>query len=116
MPLLTLRTNASVDDDAIAPLLKDCSGRLANMLGKPEGYVMTLFERASGMTMAGELGPACFVEVRSVGKITSVQARAISEAFCGLLSDRLGVGSERIYLNFTEFSGAHWGHDGGTFG
>lgn len=116
MPLLTLRTNAPVDDAVVAPLLKDCSAHVARLLGKPESYVMTLFDRVVGMTMGGTPGPACLVEVRSIGKLTPVQTRAVTEVLCPLLSERLGVEGARIFLNFTDFPGAMWGHDGSTFG
>jgi hypothetical protein len=116
MPLLTLRTNAAVDDAVVAPLLKDCSAQVAKLLGKPEAYVMTLFDRVVGMTMGGTPGLACLVEVRSVGKLTPGQTLAVTEALCPLLSERLGVAGARIFLNFTDFPGAMWGHDGGTFG
>ena len=116
MPLLTVRTNALVDDIQVEPMLKACSAKLAVLLGKPESYVMTLFGRVAGMTMGGSAEPACLVEVRSVGKISSVQAREVSASLTGFLAAELGVPSGRIFLNFTEVPGAMWGYDGGTFG
>ena len=115
MPFLSVRTNAVLDESAVAPLLKDCSRLVANLLGKPESYVMTTFDRVVGMTMAGSVGPACFLEVRSLGKMTSSQTKALSDVLCKVVSDHTGVVSERIYLNFIEFSGSMWGYDGGTF-
>jgi len=115
MPLLTMRTNVPVDDAVVVPMLKDCSARLAALLGKPEAYVMTLFDKVP-MTMAGTDKPACLLEIRSVGKLSPNQTRAVSEGLSVLVSKQLGVPSDRIYLNFTEFSGAMWGFDGGTFG
>ena len=116
MPLMTIRTNVGIDEGAIAPLLTACSGKVASLLGKPEGYVMTLFDRVTGMTMGGTGDPACLVEVRSVGRLTPDQTRALSEAFCPLLSEHLGVPPNRIFLNFTDFPGAMWGFNGATFG
>ncbi|MCL2823674.1 MAG: phenylpyruvate tautomerase MIF-related protein [Polyangiaceae bacterium] len=116
MPLLAIRTNVVVGDAELGELLLECSSRVAGLLGKPEDYVMTMFERVAAMTMAGRVGPACLVEVRGVGKISSGQARGVSAALTEILSTRLGVPSGSIYLNFMEFSGAMWGFDGGTFG
>lgn len=116
MPLMTIRTNVSIEDTAVNPLLATCSAKVAALIGKPEGYVMTLFDRVTGMTMGGTSEPACLVEVRSVGKLTANQTRALSEAFCALLQEHLGVESNRIFLNFTDFPGAMWGFNGSTFG
>lgn len=116
MPLMTIRTNAAVEDGVVRETLADCSGKLAKLLGKPESYVMTLFDRVAGMTMSGTDGPACLVEVRSVGKLTGSQTQALSETICALLSERLGVQANRIFINFTDFPGAMWGYDGSTFG
>jgi hypothetical protein len=116
MPLLMIRTNASVADDKVQGLLTECSGKLAALTGKPEAYVMTSLQRVTGMTMGGKAGPACFVEVRGVGKMSGQQTGAMSKVFCELLSAALGVESRRIYLNFTGVEGAMWGWDGSTFG
>lgn len=116
MPLMTIRTNATIDDAAVKPMLTACSAKVAALLGKPESYVMTLFDRVSGMTMSGSDAPACLVEVRSVGKLTGDQTRALSQTFCPLLAEHLGVEPNRIFLNFTDFPGAMWGFDGSTFG
>lgn len=113
---MTIRTNVSIDDGAVNPLLTACSSKVASLLGKPEGYVMTLFDRVTGMTMGGTDDPACLVEVRSVGRLTADQTRALSETFCPLLSEHLGVQPNRIFLNFTDFPGAMWGFNGATFG
>lgn len=116
MPLMTIRTNAPIDEAKAAPLLEECSAKIATLLGKPEGYVMTLFDRPVAMTMGGTNEPACLVEVRSVGKLTGDQTRAVANDFCTLLSKRLGVLSNRIFINFTDFPGSMWGYDGSTLG
>lgn len=116
MPLMTIRTTADLDEAAVPALLKECSQKLASLAGKPESYVMTLFERVPAMTMSGTDEPACLVEVRSVGKLSGDQTKAMSQTFCGLLEERLGVSQRRIFLNFTDFQGGMWGFDGATFG
>jgi len=116
MPLVAIRTNAHVADSDRSALLLECSKTIARSTGKPEAYVMTIFDPPAAMTMAGSAGPACFVDVRGVGAFSPAQTASISEALCKLLADRLGVPSSRIYLNFTGFDGAMWGFDGSTFG
>jgi phenylpyruvate tautomerase PptA (4-oxalocrotonate tautomerase family) len=116
MPLITIRSTAKADDKDIRELLQACSAKLAALTGKPEAYVMTLYEPAEAMTMAGTDEPACLVEVRSVGKLNGEQTRAMSQAFCGLLQERLGVTPRRVYVNFAEMAGSMWGFNGSTFG
>jgi phenylpyruvate tautomerase PptA (4-oxalocrotonate tautomerase family) len=116
MPLMTIRTNARVDGPKTSALLKACSAQLARELGKPEHYVMTMFQPAEAMTMSGTDDPACLVEIRSVGAITPPQAKAMSEAMGRLIEQHLGVASDRVYINFEAVAGAMWGYDGRTFG
>lgn len=116
MPLMIIHTTANVPEGKVQPLLKECSKKIATLTGKPETYVMTMFGPALAMTMAGTDAPACFVEVRGVGKMTSQQTGSMSKALCELLSEGLGVQSRRIYLNFLGMDGAMWGWDGSTFG
>ncbi len=114
MPLVTIRSAARIDDAAVGALLSACSARLAELLAQPEAYVMTLFDRPTGMTMAGTANPCCLVEVRSVVSFSPDQTRAIAQAFCAMLAERLGVPSERIFLNFTDFPRTMWGFNGST--
>ena len=116
MPLITIRTNAHPDESTSTTLLQACSSQIADLLGKPEQYVMTLLETVPAMTMSGSPAAACLLEVRSVGTITPDQARAMSQALCALTKEHLGVPSSRVYINFEGFSGSMWGYDGRTFG
>jgi phenylpyruvate tautomerase len=114
MPLMTIRSAARIDDDAVSSLLSACSAKLAELLAQPEAYVMTLFDRPASMTMAGTASPCCLAEIRSVVTLTSDQTRAMAAAFCSLLAERLGVPPNRIFMNFTDFPRTMWGFDGST--
>jgi phenylpyruvate tautomerase len=114
MPLMTIRSAARVDDIAVSSVLSACSAKLAELLAQPEAYVMTLFDRPSSMTMAGTADPCCLVEIRSVVELTGDQTRAMTQAFCAMLAEHLGVPPNRIFLNFTDFRRAMWGFNGST--
>jgi phenylpyruvate tautomerase PptA (4-oxalocrotonate tautomerase family) len=116
MPLITIQSNASVDDAAVAPMLSVFSARLAELLGQPEAYVMTLYDRPAGMTMAATADPCCLVEVRSIVEFSSEQTRDVARAVCAMLEERLGVAPNRVFLNFTNFDPAMWGFNGATLG
>jgi phenylpyruvate tautomerase PptA (4-oxalocrotonate tautomerase family) len=114
MPLMTIRSAARINDAAVGPMLSACSARLAELLGQPEAYVMTLFDRPLGMTMAGTADPCCLVEVRSVVPFSSDQTRAVAQAVCPMLAEHLGVPPHRVFLNFTDFARTMWGFNGST--
>jgi phenylpyruvate tautomerase len=114
MPLMTIRSTATIDDSEVGPMLAACSAKLAELLAQPEAYVMTLFERSTGMTMAGTADPCCLVEVRSIVELTNDQTRAVAGSFCSLLGEVLSVPADRIFLNFTDFRRAMWGFNGST--
>lgn len=114
MPVLTIRSTAAIGEDAVASLLAAGSASLATTMGQPEAYVMTLFERADGMTMAATSDPSCLIEVRSVVELTADQTRAITGELCTLVEERLGIGPLRVFVNFTDFRRAMWGFNGST--
>lgn len=114
MPVLTVHTTASIDDGAVFTLLTACSTTLAEAMGQPEAYVMTLFERADAMTMSGTSDPSCLVDVRSVVELTADQTTAITGRLCALVSDHLSVEPNRVFVNFTDFRRAMWGFNGAT--
>lgn len=115
VPLISVRTSCPVPADP-GPLLQQLSARLAELLGKPERYVMTLLETGVPMTFAGDPAPACYVEIKSIGALDGDRPRQISAALCELLVAQLGVGADRIYIGFEDVAARLWGWDGGTFG
>ena len=82
MPLIKIQTSvAAPDSGAVATLLTTLSAKLAKHLGKPESYVMTVFEPAVKMTFAGNFDPVCYIEVKSIGTISPAQTKAMSQDF-----------------------------------
>jgi len=116
MPFLKIQTSVSQPDsgtlDALLTLL---SAKLAKHLGKPESYVMTAFEPNLRMTFAGTFDPVCYIEIKSIGTLNPSQTKAISQDFCQVIQDKLGVEPKRIYIEFADAKGAMWGWNGGTF-
>lgn len=68
MPLIKVQTSiANPDQEKIKDLLKNLSNKLAKHVGKPESYVMTIFESDVPMSFAGTFDPVCYLEIKSVG-------------------------------------------------
>ena len=117
MPLIKVQSSISQPEPTtIESLLSDLSRKLAEHLGKPESYVMTAFESDVPMTFAGTFDPVCYVEVKSVGSMSSSQTKAMSQDFCSQISEKLAIDSDRIYIEFADAKGSMWGWNGSTFG
>ena len=116
MPLIKVQTSVAAPEKAdVESMLKDLSASLSNHLGKPESYVMTAFESDVPMTFAGDTGPTCYIEIKSVGTMGSAKTKAMSQDFCTQIKDKLGVPENRTYIEFADAQGAMWGWNGRTF-
>ena len=116
MPLLNVYTSAEpLPPDRADALLKDLSSTLARSLGKPEAYVMTSLVPRTRMTFGGTLAPACYAELKNIGRFTPDDTARLSAEITRKLSEALGVAQDRIYIEFQNAEGHLWGHDGGTF-
>lgn len=117
MPLIKVQTSASSPAKTeVEAMLKELSASLSKHLGKPESYVMTAFEPDVAMTFAGTTDPVCYVEIKSVGTMGSSKTKAMSQDFCDRIGQKLGVPTNRIYIEFADADGAMWGWNGSTFG
>jgi phenylpyruvate tautomerase PptA (4-oxalocrotonate tautomerase family) len=95
MPLLKLETTVALSEEKRKALLASLSKTVAEAIGKPEQYVMVAAGQAV-MLMAGTAGEAAFVDIRSIGGLTSQVNQRLSQRICKLLSDSLGLRQDRI--------------------
>jgi phenylpyruvate tautomerase PptA (4-oxalocrotonate tautomerase family) len=117
MPLLQIQTSArTAAGRAPAGLLKALSADLARELGKPEGYVMVLFENDAELLFGGSSEPACFATLKNIGTFTTGQTEHLSALVTEHLSKALGVAPGRIYIEFVNSQGHLWGHGGSILG
>jgi phenylpyruvate tautomerase len=114
MPYLMIQTNRTVSPDKREPLLTAASRLLAKELGKPESYVMVSLNSDVPMLFAGTGEPAAYAELKSIG-LPAGSTKPLSRAICDLLEQRLDISSGRVYIEFTDIKGSHWGWNGGTF-
>jgi phenylpyruvate tautomerase PptA (4-oxalocrotonate tautomerase family) len=115
MPLLKVETTVVLSEDKRQALLASLSKAVAEIIRKPEQYVMVAASQAA-MQMSGRPGNAAFVDVRSIGGLTGDVNRKLSQKVCQLLHDSLGIAPDRVYLNFTDVQASHWGWNANTFG
>lgn len=117
MPLIKVKTSVATPDRAsVETLLKTLSTSLAKHTGKPESYVMTAFEPDVPMTFGGTTDPVCYIEIKSIGSMSSAQTQAMSQDFCERINGALGVPPNRTYIEFADAKGYLWGWNSSTFG
>ena len=116
MPLIKVQTSAIVTSDQQSILLKQLSKHLSVQISKPEVYVMTSLESGMAMTFGGTLEPTCYIEIKSIGRLTPEQTKAMSAVFCAVIEQMLSVPRSRTYIEFTNAIGPMWGWNGDTFG
>jgi phenylpyruvate tautomerase len=114
VPLLKIETNQPLTAEQRQELLRQASARAAQVLGKPERYVMVSLSHNPDMLFAGEDAPLAYLELKSIG-LPGQRTGDLSAALCALLEERLGIPAERIYIEFTDAERHLWGWDGGTF-
>lgn len=114
MPTLIIKTNAPLESTATESLLKRASARVAELLGKPERYVMVILEPTPAMCFGGDTSPLAFLELKSLG-LPEDQTPALSAALCELLDETLAIPSNRVYIEFASPPRHLFGFDGKTF-
>jgi len=114
MPYLGIHTNKKFDDATAQELMKKASHTVAELLGKPESYVMVALPPPVPMMFAGDDAPLAYLELKSIGLPQSATTD-LSSALCALVSDTLDISQNRIYVEFANAERAMWGWDGRTF-
>lgn len=116
MPLIKIQTNIDVGAEKRLLLMNELSVALAELLDKPEAYVMIIIQDGLEMQLSGTVDPCVFMDVRQVGEISAEQVTNLSGKLSELVGNDIGVGAGRIYINFTDVPGNRWAFDGRTFG
>ena len=114
MPYLKIQSNRQMESQAAQELLAQASTAVADLLGKPERYVMVAMEPPVPMLFAGNNDPALFMELKSIG-LSESQTPELSRVLCELAQKTLGIESDRIYIEFADAPRKMWGWNGSTF-
>ncbi len=114
MPYLMIQTNLPLGKKAERAILKNASTLVAELLGKPESFVMVALESDTAMLFAGSDDPVAFLELKSIG-LAARKTKDLSEALCKLIEGHLGIERDRVYVKFIDVKGSMWGWKGDTF-
>lgn len=114
MPLLTITTNITLDEQSAQALCSKASTQVAGMLGKPESYVMISIIHGTCMSFAADASPCAMLELKSLG-LPEQQTAAFSDSLCSFITTETGIPANRIYIQFSGPERHMWGWDRRTF-
>ena len=112
MPLLEISTNTPIEN--CQQLAKGASKLAAELLGKPESYVMVKVLTEQTLIFAGSDEPAAHVKLKSLGLPESNTAE-FSSRICAFINTELNISSARVYIEFASPDRHMWGWDERTF-
>ena len=115
MPLLTVTTNMEIYPDHQEQILVKLSAFVAQLLGKPESYVMVQLQSGQPMLMGGTNEPCAHLRLKSLG-LPEESTEGLSTALCDAITGQLRIPANRIYIEFANPARHMWGWDRGTFG
>ena len=112
MPLLNIKTNIKIENKA--SLAEMASKATAELLSKPESYVMINIEDGACLIFAGNHEPCALLSLKSLGLPENLTA-TFSESLCEFVNTHLAINKSRIYIEYINPERHMWGWDGRTF-
>lgn len=115
MPIIKIQTDQAIREETTSWLFETMTDLIVRELNKPKEYVQVLVEPNCSLAFAGDTQPSAFVELRAIN-LPDDKLRSLSAAISKALEDELGIPPNRVFINFFNIPGTHWGWNGGTFG
>jgi len=112
MPFIKVETNVKAVQ--AAETAKAISSLAAEILGKPEQYVLAIFEDGKTLLHGGTADPAAYVTLDSIG-LPDDRTPELSASICSFLESALGVPADRVYIAFGNIERHLFGWNGKTF-
>jgi len=112
MPVLQITSNVAIDN--VGALAKQASSLVAEILGKPESYVMVNINGNADLIFAGTNEPCAHLMLKSLG-LPESETKAYSEKLCAFIEQQLGVSPSRTYIEFINPERHMFGWNNSTF-
>ena len=112
MPLLQIVTNTTIENNI--KFSEKASMLTADILGKPESYVMVRVQDKQSLIFSGNNKPAAHVQLKSLG-LAEDKTAEYSSSLCRFIHQELNIDKARIYIEFINPERHLWGWDGKTF-
>ena len=114
MPLALIHLGTKTSDEIKGEIAKEAMKILSEVIGKPIMYCSAQVLECIG-GFGGNVLPGAFIDIKSIGGLEGRQ-KELSDKFCTLIESKTDIKGDKIYLNFTEFTGGNWGFNHKTFG
>ncbi len=113
MPFINVKTNVSISSDQAADIKSALGQAITAIPGKSEGWLMVGVEPDYMLWFKGTNEPAAMVEVSLYGGASHNAKTTLTSHITGILTDQLGISSDRIYVSY--FETESWGWNGSNF-
>lgn len=114
MPYFSIDTNQALEASKTKEIMKKASVLIAELLGKPESYVMVSIKPDTPLIFGGAADPAAFVRLKSIG-LAEDRCAEFSEKICGFIEQELEIPKNRVFIDFKDLERKIFGWDGKTF-
>jgi len=112
MPYLKIETNQTIKDEKI---LKEISSFMANLLSKPENYIMISIEDEMSMMFASKTDPVAYIQLKSMGLVPDM-CPELANKMTVFFESKLSVPGDRIFIDMIDINRQMFAWNGNTFG
>nr|GMD40033.1 macrophage migration inhibitory factor homolog [Ipomoea batatas]GME08820.1 macrophage migration inhibitory factor homolog [Ipomoea batatas]GME16104.1 macrophage migration inhibitory factor homolog [Ipomoea batatas] len=98
MPCLDISTNVNLDGVDVDSFFKEATTAVANIIGKPEKYVMVVLKGSANIHFGGNKEPAAFAEVVSMGGINSEVKKQLISSIGSMMEANFSIPRTRFFL------------------
>lgn len=114
MPYIGTKTTVEITAEKEKVLKAKLGKAIECIPGKNESWLMLEFEDNARIWFKGDNSkPSAWVEVKILGSAEKQYYDKMTGVICDILSDELGIPSDRVYVKYEEISS--WGWNGGNF-
>ena len=113
MPFINVKTNVSVSNEQKTSIKSALGRAITAIPGKSEGWLMVGIEPDYRLWFKGTNEPAAMVQVSLYGGASHNAKTTLTSHITGILTDELGISSDRVYVMYTETES--WGWNGSNF-
>ena len=114
MPYIDAKISKKLSSDEMSALKAEFGKAISVFPGKSETWLMCGIESGQNLWFQGSCdAPAAFLEVKLFGTVDAGSAERFTKQICGVLEQRFGISSDRVYIRYE--GGTSWGWNGGNF-
>jgi len=113
MPFINVKTNAAASPENMEIIKSQLGQAITAIPGKSESWLMVGIEPECNLWFKGNPAPAAMVEVSIFGSASDNAYTTLTSHITGILTDQLGISSDRIYVKYSEID--NWGWNGSNF-